>query len=139
VNNTDYHDFNPAFLSSHDGYAGQMDASGSQDVRFINNVSIGRSDANGFDVWSSTGVVKSNNIFYPVTRDESGGGGYLLVADPGFVDPGEDPTTADFRPRDGSPLIGGGVGTFAGVVIPRVDIRGKHRPTTAPAIGAFEP
>lgn len=140
VNNTDYLDFNPAFKNSADQYSGQTDASGSDDVRFINNVSIGRPTANGFDVWSSTNVKKANNVFYPVTRDESGTtGGYQKLADPGFVNPGPDPNAADFRPMTGSPLIGAGVATYTGVLVPDVDITGKARPAGKPSIGAYEP
>jgi hypothetical protein len=139
VNNTDYYNFNPEFMHNGDRFAGQMDSTSSEDVRFINNVSIARPGRNGFDVWASSGIVKANNIFFPVSRDESGGGGYMKIADPGFTRPGEDPNTADFRPKPGSPLIGGGAGRFPGVLIPRVDILGKPRPENAPAIGAFEP
>ena len=117
-----------------------MDASGSDDVRFVNNVSIGRPGrGNGFDVWNSTNIEKSHNIFYPVARDESGRGGYTEIANPGFVNPGHDPNTADFRPAGGSPLIGGGIDRYEDILFPNVDMSGKPRPPGAPSIGAFEP
>ncbi len=139
VNNTNYHDFAPGFQINADAYSGQTDASYSNDVRFINNVSIGREGFNGFDVAASSNIVKSNNIFYPVTRDDTGGGGYQILANPGFINPTYDPNSWDFRPNSGSPLINGGIGSYSDIIIPNVDITGKSRSSSSPSIGAYEP
>jgi hypothetical protein len=142
VNNTNYHNFNQAFSvpDANDGQVGDTDGGyRSDDVRFVNNVAIGRSGKNGFDAADGSNLAASNNIFYPVSRDGGLGGGFRLIADPGFVNANDDFTAGDFRPRSGSPMISAGVGSYANVAIPNVDVLGKTRSTSNPSIGAYEP
>jgi hypothetical protein len=134
VNNTVFHDLQ----SGYDGLQGELDASESDDVRFVNNLSIAVDPGNVFDSWGlGQNVELSNNVFSGRANRQPPGG-FTMVGDPMLVNPTADPRSGDFRPAAGSPVIGAGAASYANVPIPKVDFLGRARPA-APSAGAFEP
>lgn len=100
-NNTTYEN---SFTTALDGPRAEIAAYNSSDVRIQNNL-LWPTDGVPH-VYSNSDLDVSSNLF---VADENGAdGGNTLVRDPGIVSPSTDPSSADFRPLNGSPALGAG-------------------------------
>lgn len=121
INNTAY--FNGKRYA--DGEYGDIYAHGCEDVHLVNNIMYARPGGHCNKAGKENSIVYENNLCFngTVFDDES----YFIdgqIADPMFVNPTVDRTTADFHLKAGSPAIGMGVSK---PYSPQTDIEGTPR------------
>ena len=103
----------------------------SENVRFVNNIIVGREGQRFSKNYKATGVLYVHNLFFgfaDVARDEFGEGN-LVGQDPLF----RNPAAADYHLKPGSPALG--MGSAADT--PDVDLDGRKRSPGAPDLGAY--
>jgi hypothetical protein len=141
VNNTLYHDLRGASArgTGLDGHQGEISVPYSSNLRIVNNLSVAIPYGNVFDSAAiGQNVQLAGNMFNgPTSRQPSGG--FTMIGSPLLSNPQDDPSTGDFHPKAGSPVINAGTPSFGNVVIPTVDFNGDSRNTASPSVGAFEP
>jgi parallel beta-helix repeat protein len=134
INNTLYHNGTTPELKW-----GQVGMDMCHDVRLVNNVIVAQADR-PLDTWmvkridrNTQNIYRANNVYFggatPPTLGEND-----VVTDPQLVNPGEDPATADFRLKDGSPALHSGRPTG---FVPPTDINGQSR-AVSPSRGAYQ-
>jgi len=102
----------------------------SENVRFVNNIVVGREGQRFWKNCRAVSVRYEHNVFFgfaDVARDELGEGN-LLGKDPLFRNP-----AADYHLKPGSPALGAGSAAEA----PEVDLEGRKRWPGAPDLGAY--
>lgn len=114
---------------------GELSASRSSDVTFVNNLVVSRNGAEPVFLWRSNDVTFNNNVYLETNRDTPDRSErHLSLDDAGLVNPTLDHGRIDLQPRAGSPLTG------IGAPEPQVtvDYRNTARPSP-PTPGALEP
>jgi parallel beta-helix repeat protein len=107
----------------------------SSDVRFVNNIVVGRPGQRFSKNWKATNIRYEHNLFAgfaDVARDELGEGNLIGPA-PLFVNPSLTPGEGDFHLKPGSPAIGAGLAAET----PEVDLEGRPRAAGGADLGAY--
>ncbi len=116
------------------GIEGELSVGSASDVHFVNNVVYARVDRPATYNYDSTGISYERNLYFGSSTLPNRSANDL-VADPQFVRPGTDQSSADFHLRPGSPAIDAALPGEA----PAFDQGGDPRPLGAgPDLGALE-
>jgi parallel beta-helix repeat protein len=103
----------------------------SENVRFVNNIVVGREGQRFSKNYQAANVRYEHNLFFgfaDVARDEFGEGN-LVGKDPLF----RNPAAADYHLNPGSPALGAGDAAET----PEIDLEGRKRAPGAPDLGAY--
>lgn len=104
----------------------ELDAIDAGDVQFFDNIAVANSGGQANYIWNSTNITFDYNLYD--IGSTSATGTHDLTGDPLFVNPGNDPTTANFNLQAASPAVDSAA---AGPYTPTVDILGAPRPQGA--------
>lgn len=119
-----------------EGGPAEIAVGGSNDVHVTNNLAWSRPGAPTLISHGSKGVVSGGNAFVTDVAPELHSPEDIVVdADPGIANATADPSTADFRPRAGSVLLGRALATDPYVAH---DADAVPRPAFGATIGAYE-
>ncbi len=107
----------------------------SENVRFVNNIVVGRQGQRFSKNWQATGIRYEHNLFFGFLQvaTEELGEGNLIGPDPLFVNPSWARGEPDFHLRPGSPAIGAGLASET----PPDDLSGRPRPPGRADLGAL--
>jgi parallel beta-helix repeat protein len=89
------------------GISGELSAVESRNVRFYNNILYSKTNDKAIINYNSTDIKVETNVLFGSARTDRGVGA-LIKADPQFVNPSIELSTADFSLRPNSPAIGVG-------------------------------
>ncbi|BCM88953.1 hypothetical protein IAD21_00795 [Abditibacteriota bacterium] len=118
---------------------GQMAVTFCDDIRMINNIVVAPPNR-PLNTWYAptesrvSNIVRLNNLYFG-GKNPPLSGVADIIADPQFINPTLDPTTADFRLKPESPARAAG---YSAPFVPIIDLQGQLRPSNrAPDQGAF--
>jgi hypothetical protein len=115
---------NTAYLNGDKVNYADIFANESTDIRLYNNVVHARVGGKVNETNKNTDVTYNYNVYFNGVRATTGAND--VIGDPLFVNPGLDPTSADFRLRKGSPAIDNAISIVDAT--PLQDLAGMSRP-----------